>query len=1078
MLKQVLFSVALCTCVVGGLAVSSAPAMASEAPNQNIKVSGQVVDTDGEPLIGATVRVKGSDLGVITDLDGNFQVDAPANSTLVISYVGFKDKEIAMGGRADLGVIQLESDANILDQVVVVGYGVQKKADLTGSVAIVNAEEMKRVSNSNISTMLEGKVAGVQITSDGQPGADPAVRIRGIGSFGSTAPLYVIDGVPMGTTIRDFSPNDIETIQVLKDASAGAIYGSRAANGVVIITTKNGKKDQPLKVDYKGYFGVDVIPSSTYDVMNADQYSQYLGQACLNSGTPLAAGYSLNPETGRYQFQDGTNTNWFDEVFKTGIRQNHNINLSGGSAHSTYNIGLDYFSQKGTLEGAGPNYDRFTARVNNTMETKFINFRTSLVYSHSSQDGMGLSNASEYVQGLYGDVTNVLRGTLLMQPTIKAYDESTWVLDNEVGSASSYNYDAYGYGVYYDTVHGDISASNPLLVNNLLTRNTIVDRIVATGSADVDLLKMIGFEQKNHKLNYKLNLSYSKTFAQDKTWVSAWIQSNRVYLDKTNERLDKNRRTYSDFLVENTLTYDGTFGLHHLNLLGGITYEEENADILNAWGVNFSEPYFLQIQNAKSRDGSSTETKHALASYIARLTYDYDGKYLLSAIIRRDGSSRLSKDIRWGTFPSVSVGWRFDKESFFPFDHNLINMFKVRGSYGELGNENIGEYQFQTTMARNNMTYSFGNTPITGSAISTFVNEKIAWEKKKTMNVGIDLALWNNRLEFTAEWYKNISTDLLYNVPVPANAGVANTSVTMNAAEMENSGFEFSATYRNHDHALKYDISANLSTLKNKVTSLGFGTDSYITGAYATYVGEEVGQFYGWKYKGIARTQADLDDHINAKGNHVVQPGANVGDCLYEDVNNDGIINGDDQVVLGSGLPKVNFGLSAHLEYKNFDLSISTFGALNYHVSDDIYNSLNSCYGPGNKDVAMLDANRWSEDGLTYLSGVPRTYYNTDQGSGATMAWNDLFSDRKIQNAAYWKIANIELGYNIPNSVFKGVITGARIYVSAQNLYTFTGYKGYNVDYAGGTFHGWYPLLVLMVSNNDKSEEINQYETT
>ena len=1015
--------------------------MASEAPNQNIKVSGQVVDTDGEPLIGATVRVKGSDTGVITDLDGNFQVDASANATLLISYVGFKDREVAVEGRAILGTIQLESDANILEQVVVVGYGTQKKADLTGSVAIVNAEEMKRVSNSNISTMLEGKVAGVQITSDGQPGADPSVRIRGIGSFGSTAPLYVVDGVPMGTTIRDFSPNDIETIQVLKDASAGAIYGSRAANGVVIITTKNGKKDQPLKVDYKGYFGVDVIPSGTYDLMNADQYSQYLGQASSNSGTPLAGGYSLNPETGRYQFQDGTNTNWFDEVFKTGIRQNHNVNLSGGSAHSTYNIGLDYFSQKGTLEGAGPNYDRFTARVNNTMETKFINFRTSLVYSHSSQDGMGLSNASEYVQGLYGDVTNVLRGTLLMQPTIKAYDESTWVLDGTVGSASSFNYDAYGYGVYYDTVHGDISASNPLLVNNLLTRSTIVDRVVGTGSADVDLLKMIGFEQKNHKLNYKLNLSYSKTFAQDKTWVSAWIQSNRVYLDKSNERLDKNRRTYSDFLVENTITYDGTFGLHHLNLLGGITYEEENTDIVNSWGVNFSEPYFLQIQNAGSRDGSSFEYKHALTSYIGRLIYDYDGKYLLSAIIRRDGSSRLTKDIRWGTFPSVSLGWRFDKESFFPFDHNVINMFKVRGSYGELGNENIGEYMYQATMARNNMTYSFGNNAITGSAISTFVNENIAWEKKKTLNVGIDLAMWNNRLEFTAEWYKNTSTDLLYSVPVPANAGVANTSVTMNAAEMENSGFEFSATYRNHDHPLKYDISANLSTLKNKVKSLGFGTDAFITGAYATYVGEEVGQFYGWKYQGIARTQADLDDHA-------LQPGAFVGDCLYEDVNEDGVIDAQDQVVLGSGLPKVNFGLSAHLEYKNFDLSISTFGALNYHVSDDIYNSLNSCYGPGNKDVAMLDANRWSEDGLTYLSSVPNTYY----ANNATLAWNDLFSERKIQNAAYWKIANVELGYNIPDKVFKGVISGARVYVSAQNLYTFTGYKGYNVDFAGGTF--------------------------
>ena len=339
---------------------------------------------------------------------------------------------------------------------------------------------------------------------------------------------------------------------------------------------------------------------------------------------------------------------------------------------------------------------------------------------------------------------------------------------------------------------------------------------------------------------------------------------------------------------------------------------------------------------------------------------------------------------------------------------------------------------------------------MTGSAISTFVNENIAWEKKKTMNVGLDLAMFNNRLEFTAEWYKNISTELLYNVPVPANAGVANTSVTMNAAEMENSGLEFSATYRNHDHPLKYDISANLSTLKNKVTSLGFGTESYITGAYKTEVGEEVGKFYGWVYEGIARTQADID-------NHATQNGANVGDCLYKDVSGpdgapDGVVDAYDQVVLGSGLPKINYGLSARLEYKGFDLSISTFGALNYHVADHvadgIYNNLNSCYGPANKDVALLGANRWSDDGTTYLSDVPRTYY----ANNATLAWNDLFSERKIQNAAYWKIANVELGYNIPNKVFKGVITGARIYVSAQNLYTFTGYHGYNVDYAGGTF--------------------------
>ncbi|MBR1547647.1 MAG: TonB-dependent receptor [Prevotella sp.] len=1073
MRKQVLFSVMLSLGIMGGLAVCPLSANAAVTQGQTIKVTGHIVDQDGEPLIGATVRLKGAQSGVVTDFDGNFEMNVPANATLVVSYVGYKDREIAVRGRAVLNEIKLESDSQMLEQVVVIGYGTQKKADLTGSVSIVNAEEMKRVSNSNISTMLEGKVAGVQITSDGQPGADPAVRIRGIGSFGSTAPLYVVDGVPMGTTIRDFSPNDIETIQVLKDASAGAIYGSRAANGVVIITTKNGKKDQPLHVDYKGYFGIDQIPSDVYDVMNADQYSQYLGQATANSNTPLAGGYSLGAD-GRYHFQDATNTDWFKEVFKTGTRQNHNINLSGGSATSTYNVALDYFQQKGTLEGAGPNYERFTARVNNTMETKFINFRTSLVYSHSNQDGMGLSNASEYVQGLYGDVTNVLRGTLLMQPTIKAYDESTWLLDDMVGSASSYNYDAYGYGVYYDTVHGDISASNPLLVNNLLTRNTLVDRVVATGSADVDLLKMIGMSSKNHKLNYKLNLSYSKTYATDKTWVSAWIQSNRVYLDKSNERLTKGTRQYSDFLAENTLTYDGTLGKHHINLLGGITYQEDNTNEITGWAVNFSEPYFLQLQNGGDTYSNSYEAKHAMASFIGRLNYDYDGKYLFSFVIRRDGSSRLTKAIRWETFPSVSVGWRFDKEKFFPISRDIVNMFKIRASYGELGNEAaVGNYANLATLARNNMTYSFGNVPVTGSAISNFVNADIAWEKKKTTNVGIDLAMFNNRLEFTAEWYKNKSEDLHYNVPVPANAGVANADVTMNAASMENSGFEFSATYRNNDHPLKWQVSANLSTLKNKVTSLGFGTESYIAGAYITKVGEEVGQFYGWQYGGIIRNQEQLSQlnelgrvtHNNselakqqanpsyvpdlvAEGGWTYQGGANVGDCWYYDVNKDGKVDAEDQTVLGSGLPKVNFGISARFEYKGFDLAISTFGALDYHVSDDIWNSLNSVYGPGNKDVDIASANQWSADGSQYLSSVPRTYYSNN----ATLAWNDQFSERKIQNAAYWKIANIEIGYNFPDKWFKGVVSGVRAYVSAQNLYTFTKYKGYNVDYAGGTF--------------------------
>ena len=1037
--------------IMGGAFLSCpVPMVAAVTQNQTITVSGQIVDQSGEPLIGATVKVKGTQTGTMTDLDGNFKISAPSNGTLVVSYVGFNDLEVAIGGRTDLGVVTIESNTQVLEQVVVVGYGTQKKADLTGSVSIVNADELKRVSNSNISTMLEGKVAGVQITSDGQPGADPSVRIRGLGTFGSSAPLYVIDGVPMGTTIRDFSPNDIETIQVLKDASAAAIYGSRAANGVVIITTKGGKKDQPLKVDYKGYFGVDQINGGIYDVMNADEYSRYLGQAASNTGVATPGGYTLG-EDGYYHFRDNTDTDWFKEVFKTGIRQNHNVNLSGGGAYNTYNIGLDYYKQTGTLEGAGPNFERYTARVNNTMEAKFIKFRTGLVYSHSNQDNMAISNANEYVQGLYGNQGNVLEGVLTLAPTIMAYDPSTWVLDDKVGSASKYRYDAYGYGVYYDDVHGDLGRYNPLLMNNLLERNTVVDRLVGTASADVDLLDMIGLKNDNHKLTYKINLSYSATHANDRTWVSAWIQSNRVYLDKANERLTKGHRKYTDALIENYLTYDGTFGKHHANLVVGQTYEEENTQLLTGWGVELNEPYFLQLQNSKNTYSESFEYKHALASYFARLNYDFDGKYLLSAIVRRDGSSRLLKGTRWDTFPSVSLGWRFDKESFFPFDHNIINLFKLRAGYGEIGNENpVADYAYQATLQRNNMTYSFGNQAVTGSAVSTFVNENIAWERKKTTNVGLDLAFFNNRIEFTAEWFKNQSVDLLYGVPVPENAGVSNTTVTMNAASMDNTGLEFSATYRNNDHKLKHQISANVSTVKNKVKSLGFGTDYYLTGDYMTYVGEEIGQFYGYEYKGIIRTQAELDAlnaYATEKGQTAYQAGAQVGDCYYEDLNGDGQITPDDRHVLGSGMPRLNFGLSAHLEYGIFDLSISTYGALGFHVADYLQNALSSSYGYNNKLTDVLGANRWSDDGQTYIADVPRTYI-TANGEG----WNDYFSDRKIQNAAYWKIANVELGANLPDKWFGDYISGVRIYVSGQNLFTFSGYKGYNVDYAPGVW--------------------------
>ena len=1040
-MKKIFANLAICGLLATAPALLSGTCGFMVQAQNNITVSGTVVDENGDPIIGAGIVVKGTTTGTTADIDGNFSLTVPAGSVLEFVSVGFETVEKTVNVGGEMGTVTMPTEHTVLDQVVVIGYGSQKKVDLTGSVAIVDADEMKKVSHSNISTMLEGKVAGVQITSDGQPGADPSVRIRGLGSFGSTAPLYVIDGVPMGTTIRDFSPNDIETIQVLKDASAAAIYGSRAANGVVIITTKGGKKNQPIMVDYTGYMGVDKIRKNVYKVMDAAQYGEFVRMAFDNSGLAVPAGY--DPASALYVDPAAVNTDWFNEVFRTGIRQNHNVNLSGGGENNTFNIALDYFNQRGTMVGAGPNYDRFTVRVNNTMDIKFLKLRTGVVYSHSSQDSMSLSNANEYVQGLYGTQYPVMASALLMPPSIKAYDESTWFMDRDLAAAGEYSYDSWGFGTYYDNVHGDIRMSNPLLYNNLLERNTIVDRVVATGSATVDLLDMVGLKNANHKLDYNLNLSYSKTNCKDFTFVPSFIQSTTNYLSKSNERLTQGYRAYSDFLVENYLTYDGKFGKHHLNAVAGMTFERELTYNLTAWGNNMPEPYYLQIGNATDRDASSSEFEHVLASYIGRLTYDYDSRYLFQATVRRDGSSRLSTGNHWDWFPSASIGWRIDKEPFFAVDPQLVSLLKLRASYGVLGNENIGEYQYMDTMARGNYTYSFGGNKVTGSSISNYVNTAIHWEKKKTLDIGVDYAMFGGALELNADYYNALSEDLLYSVPVPAEAGATNESVTMNAATMRNTGLELSATYRNYQNDFKYEFSGNVTFPKNTVLSLGGSEDPRDDAFTRTEIGAEVGRFYGYVYEGIFQSQSEIDNRVNDKGEYVIQQGAQPGDVAYKDVNNDGIITSDDQTYIGSGMSKVQFGLSARFEYKGFDLSISTFGAAGYKLLDFVDMTLRSSYGMTNRSVDLLNAWTPSNPSTT----IPRVY-----NKATASITNDMFSSRYLQDGTYWKIANVEFGYNFPEGLFGGFVRGARLYVSGQNLLTISKYRGYNIDFAGGAF--------------------------
>ena len=1016
---------------------------------QQIQVSGKVTSAeDNSPLPGVSVVVKGTTLGTTTDADGNYSVRVPeGNSTLIFSFIGYSPFEAELNNRTTMDVA-LESDIQQLSEVVVIGYGEQRKADLTGSVAIVDTDEMKKISNSNMSTMLQGRVAGVQVTTDGQPGADPIVRIRGIGSFGSTNPLYVVDGVIMGGTVRDFSPNDIETMQILKDASAAAIYGSRAANGVIIITTKQGKKNQPMKVDYSGYVGFDQVQKDVYDVMDANQYGEYMTMAHDNYNVDVPAGY--NPASPRYLYHaDGTpkvDTDWFEEAYKTGVRQNHNINFSGGGANSAHNIALDYFSQQGTIEGAGPNLKRYTARINNSVDVKFMKFKTGLVYSHSEQDNMALSNANEYVQGLWGAQYPVMASALITPPTIKAYDPSTWVLDDKISAASQYTYDSYGYGTYYDDVHGDLRVTNVLLMNHLLTRNTKVDRILLSGSANVDLIDMVGTPADNHKLNYNLNVSYNKTIAKDFTFVPAFIQSTTNYLSKVtgDERLTQGYRNYGQALIENTITYDGRFGRHHINTVVGQTFQHNPFHELNGIGINLTEPYYLQVDNATSWDAASAESENMMSSYLGRLIYDYDEKYLFMASVRRDGSSRLSPGIRWSVFKSASAGWRIDRENFFPVAESTINLLKVRGSYGELGNDQtVTDYGYMAGMQRHDYTYSFGNNKVTGSAISEFVNEVITWENKKSLDIGLDLGLFSNQLEFTFDYYKHTTEGLHYGVQIPRQAGFTNETEDMNAATMVNSGLEFLVTYHNDAHPVKFDVSANFSTLRNEVTQLGVLNRPQDNGNSRSEVGREVGAFYGYVYEGIFQSQEQIDNRVNSEGEFINQPGALPGDVAYADINNDGTITDADRTYLGSGLPKVSYGLNVRAEWKGFDLSIMAFGAAGFNAVDFVDMTLRSSYGTLNKSTELLNA--WTPDNTN--TDVPRVSYRP-----AGTVTNDYFSSRFIQNATYLKIGNIQLGYNFPDKWFGDYVRGVRVYASAQNPVIFSKYRGYNPDFAGGTF--------------------------
>jgi TonB-dependent starch-binding outer membrane protein SusC len=965
-------------------------------------VTGVITDNKGTPLKGISVIKKGTSAGTNTADNGSFSIAASEKDVLVFSSVGFATQEIAVGNRSNIS-LAMDPTATGLDEVVVVGYGTQRKRDLTGSVSSVNIAETKKYSTSDLSQLLQGRATGVQVNSDGQPGSVPSVRIRGFSTFGGFEPFYVVDGVP-GVGVRDFSPNDVESMTVLKDASAAAIYGAAAANGVIIITTKQGKKNTALKVAYNGYYGVDKV-WQIQDVTNREQYQMLNNESRTNAGKPLfPANDPSNPG-----YINNINTDWQKEGLKTGNRQNHNVSLSGGGTNNTYNLSLDYFKNKGTYVGNGPDYTRYTARINTTAEKGIFKVGQSFSYTHSHENALTFRDDI-----LLGGIPPLIGSLVVAIPTMSVYD--TTLLNGFGGSNSEY--------------HG-ANSLNGIAINSILENYVDVDRTFANAYAEVRLLKNNG-----HNLRFKTSLSYDKTTTRDYTWQPAFFLG--AFFSRATARLNDNSRVFTNASIENTLNYEKTIGEHSIEALVGQSYRYGSGLLRESQAEGFSEPYYPVINNGTTFSAKGSEFENALSSYFGRLNYAFGDRYLLSASLRRDGSSRFAPLHKFGYYPAASVGWKISNESFWTVPRTIISSLKLRGSYGKLGNQQIGDYQFQGTV-NTGVVYNFNGTRYTGGLQTIINSPDIKWESKAITNVGFDGTFLNGKLDLSAEYYIAKSTDLLLNLPIPASSGFENLDPVANAASVQNSGVELALTYHKTKGDFTYDVSANFSTVKNKVLSLGGNNEPLIGVGARTVIGKEIGEHYGFVYDGIFQSQAEVGT-IKQFGS-VPAP----GDVKYKDISGpegkpDGEINeAYDRVSLGSGIPKYNYGFSFSASYKRIDFSLFASGSAKFLINSRMYRDLHHSAGALNYSTDML--NRWTPTNTN--TDIPRLNDNDVNN------FKDSNRPGWLQNGTYLRINTVSLGYSLPANIIKGLTT-SRIYATVQNLYSFQGYKGYNPDFTSG----------------------------
>lgn len=960
---------------------------------QQITVQGVVKDQTGETVIGASVMEKGTTNGTITGIDGDFSLNMSPNGTLVVSFVGYKTQEVQVKGQKQLQVV-LSEDAEMLDEVVVIGYGTMKKSDLTGAVSSIGNKDIKDSPVSNLGQAIQGKISGVQIVDAGKPGDNVSIKIRGLGSINNCDPLVVIDGVPTDLGLSSLNMADVERLDVLKDASATAIYGSRGANGVVMITTKRGTEGKgklAVSANYS-FQNATNVPS----LLNAAQYAELSNDMMVNSGR------NPNPEWANPS-ELGAGTDWMDELLRTGVMQNYTVSYSGGNEKSHYYVSGGFLDQSGIVKSV--NYRRFTFQSNSDAQVlKWLKFSNNITFSADTKKS-GSYNIGDALKAL-----------------------PIYPVKNEDGSWSGPDGNSEWYG----------STRNPIGPTELNKSQTDGYNFLANLTAELTFTKWLKFKST---FGYDAKFWFIDNFTPKYNWKPTPTEETSRY------KSDNKSFTY---LWDNYFLFDHTFAeKHRVGLMAGMSAQWNTNDYLNAQKNVFMFDNVHEMDNGEEMYAiGGNETEWALLSYMARVNYSYEDRYLLTATIRRDGSSRFGKKHRWGTFPSVSVAWRASQEKWFP-KNDYINDLKVRAGYGVTGSQaSVGNYSYLASY--NTSVYPFGISSGNQTALvsSTLANPYIHWEEVAQTNIGFDASLFNSRVMFSFDAYLKETRDMLVKASIPITSGFEDTTTTYtNAGKVRNQGIEMSLHTINLTGELGWETNLTATYNKNKIKDLNSDVPYYINqinNSYVTMLAKDypINVFYGYVTDGIFQNQSEVNTHA-------VQPGAEPGDIRFRDLNNDGVINDSDRTVIGNPNPSWLFSMNNSLSYKGFELSVFLQGI----AGNKIYNANNidntGMAAAYNQTTDVLK--RWQ--GEETSNSMPRAVFGDPNQ-------NTRVSDRFVENGSYLRLKNITLSYTFPKQwLQKTQIENARLSLSCENVATITGYSGFDPEVGiNGIDQNRYPI--------------------